>query len=191
MGYTRRKIRSINLSFLLVALVFAGWALLSAWSGWPRGFRGGSTAGFVLFSLAAAFFAVFPVLWARHPEKHPVNHELLRYGGLREMSERLDREMAEYVSAVGPFRFTASLLVYDSAHEFQMIPYDQIARAELGSDDGVAAVIVQTRSGRSYPWYRTWLQGRFDPDVVLRNIRAAAHLDDVQKDDVQKDDGQK
>jgi hypothetical protein len=179
MGYTRHKIRSVNLSFLLVAVVFAGWALFSAWYGWPRGFRAGRTAGFVLFSMAAAFFAIFPVLWARYPEKHPVNHELLRYGGLAQMAERLDREMAGHFSAVGPFRFTATLLVYDSGYEVQMVPYDQIAAAEMErpNSDDPAAIVIRTRNGRRYHWFSTWLQGRFDPDVVLRNIRAAARLD--------------
>ena len=113
------------------------------------------------------------------PGKHPVNHELLRYGDLAQVSERLDREMGGKVEALGPFRFTASFLVYDSGHEFQMVPYDQIASAEIdkpGSDEP-AAIVVQTRRGRRYQWYRTWMQGRFNPERVLEKIRAAAHLD--------------
>ena len=46
--------------------------------------------------------------------------------------------MSEHVEALGPFRFTATLLVYDSGHEFRMVPYDQIASAEIetaGADD--------------------------------------------------------
>jgi hypothetical protein len=179
MGYTKRKIRGINLSFLLAGFIFAGWAMVCAWYGWPRGFRGGSVAGFALFAAAGLFFAAFPLIWARFPEKHPVNHELLRYGGLSEISKRLDAEMAGPVDVLGPFRFTATLLVYDSGHEFQMVPYDQIVSAEidrLGSDDA-AAVVVQTRSGRRYQWYRTWMQGIFDPEKVLEKIRVSAHLD--------------
>lgn len=181
MGYTKRKIRGINFSFLLASLVFAGWALFCAWSGWPRGFRGGSTAGFVLFAVASLFFNVFPLLWARFPEKHPVNHELARYGKLSEISQRLDLEMANHFEAFGPFRLTASFLVYDSGHEFQMIPYDQIVSAEIdqASSDDPAPLVVSTRSGRRYQWYRTWMQGRFDPEQTLAKIRAAAHLDDT------------
>ena len=178
MGYTRRKIRGINFSFLLAALVFAGWAFVCAWYGWPRGFRAGSTAGFVLFSVAALFFTAFPVIWARFPEKHPVNHELMRYGNLPEVRERLDLEMAGEVEVLGPFRFTATILVYDSGHEFQMVPYDQIVSAEVGSGDDAPTLVVHTRAGRRYQWYRTWLQGIFDPEKALAKIRAAAHLDD-------------
>lgn len=180
MGYTKRKVRGINFSFLLAGLVFAGWALFCAWSGWPRGFRAGSAAGFALFALAALFFCAFPVIWARFPEKHPVNHELMRYGKLSEISKRLDLEMAGDVEAVGPFRFTATILVYDSGHEFQMVPYDQIVSAEIEqtTSDDPAAIVVHTRGGRVYQWYRTWLQGIFDPEKTLAKIRAAAHLDD-------------
>ena len=135
MGYTRRKIRGINFSFLLAGIVFAGWAFVCAWFGWPRGFRYGSTAGFALFAVASVFFTAFPLIWARYPEKHPVNHELARYGNLREVSQRLDREMADHFETLGPFRFTATMMVYDSGHEFQMIPYDQILSAEVATAD--------------------------------------------------------
>lgn len=180
MGYTKRKIRGINFSFLLAGFIFAGWALFCAWSGWPRGLRAGSTAGFCLFAVAALFFISFPVIWARFPEKHPVNHELMRYGNLREISTRLDVEMSEHAEDLGPFHFTKSFLIYDSGHEFQMIPYDQIASARLEQTNGddPAAIVVHTRSKRRYQWYRTWLQGTFDPEKVLDKIRASAHLDD-------------
>lgn len=177
MGYTRRKIRGINLSFLLAGFIFACWAMVCAWSGWPRGIRGGSTVGFVLFGVAAVFFSSFPLIWAKYPEKHPVNHELRRYGKSREVAARLDREIAEQVELVGPFRFTASILIYDSGLEFQMIPYDQIITAEIPPDD-VPAVRVRTRAGREYQWFRTWMQGVFDPAEVLAKIREAAHLND-------------
>jgi hypothetical protein len=180
MGYTKRKIRGINFSFLLASFVFACWALVCAWFGWPRGFRGSSIAGFALFALAALFFAAFPVIWARFPEKHPVNHELRRYGKLREVSARLDAEMAQPVEILGPFRFTRTFLVYDIGHEFQLIPYEQIVSAESdrpGSDDP-AAIVVRTRSGRRNQWFRTWMQGIFDPEKVAEKIRAAAHLDE-------------
>lgn len=179
MGYTRRKIRGINFSFFLASLIFAGWASVCAWFGWPRGFRGGSTAGFCLFAAASLFFMAFPIIWARYPDKHPVNHELARYGNRREVSERLDIEMSEQVETMGPFRFTATMLVYDSGHEFQMIPYTAIVKAEVdkGSSDEAPVIIVHTRDGRQYQWYRTWLQGIFDPEKTLERIRAAAHLD--------------
>ena len=180
MGYTKRKIRGINISFLLAAFIFACWALVCAWYGWPRGFRAGSTAGFSLFAAAALFFMAFPILWARFPEKHPVNHELRRYGDLAHISQRLDIEMSEQVEVVGPFRFTATMLVYDSGHEFQLIPYDQIVSAELDqpTSDDTPSLVVRTRSGRSYRWYRTWMQGVFDPEKTLEKIRGAARLDD-------------
>lgn len=178
MGYTHRKILGINFSFLLAGAVFAGWALICAWFGWPRGFRYGSVASFSLFSAAALFFTAFPVIWARFPDKHPVNHELSRYGKVQEISERLDIEMAEHCEVFGPFRFTATFLVYDSGHEFQLIPYDQIDSAEVARDD-VPTVIVHTRAGRRYQWFRTWMQGTFDPNQTLEKIRAAAHLDDT------------
>ena len=180
MGYTRRKIRGINFSFLLAGLVFAGWALVCAWFGWPHGFRHGSAAAFVLFSLAAIFFCAFPIIWARLPEKHPVNHELARYGDLEAISKRLDLDMAEHFASLGPFRFTATMLVYYSGLEFQMIPYDQIVSAEMehATGDDAAAIVVHTRSGRHYQWYRTWMQGIFDPEETLNKIRAAARLED-------------
>jgi hypothetical protein len=180
MGYTRRKIRSINFSFFLASLVFAGWALVCAWFGWPRGFRASSTAGFCLFAVAALFFMAFPMIWARFPEKHPVNHELARYGNLSEISKRLDAEMAEHVEVLGPFRFTASFLVYESGHEFQMVPLNQIVFAEIehATLDDPTAIVLLTRKRRRYQWYRTWLQGVFDPEKVLDKIRASAHLDD-------------
>jgi hypothetical protein len=180
MGYTHRKIRGINFSFLLAGMVFAGWALVCAWFGWPRGLHYGSAIGFTLFAVAALFFTAFPVIWASFPEKHPVNHELARYGDVEEISERLDIEMTEHVETVGPFRFTATFLVYDSGHEFQLVPYNQIASAEIDRpmSDDPAAIIVRTHSGRRYQWFRTWMQGRFDPEKTLAKIRAAAHLDD-------------
>jgi hypothetical protein len=179
MGYTKRKIRGINLSFFLAALVFAGWAFVCARFGWPRGFRHASAAGFILFALAALFFAAFPVIWARYPAKHPVNHELLRYGALSQVSAKLDQEMSGPVEALGPFRFTTSFLIYDSGQEFQIIPYDQIASAELEkiANDDPASLIVRTHRGRRYQWYRSWMQGKFDLQKVLEKVRAAAHLD--------------
>ncbi|HKH98401.1 MAG TPA: hypothetical protein VJ999_04775 [Candidatus Sulfotelmatobacter sp.] len=179
MGYTKRKIRGINFSFLLAGFVFSCWALVCAWYGWPRGFRGGSAAGFVLFALAALFFTAFPAIWARFPEKHPVNHELLRYGSLSRISERLDAEMSGRVEVLGPFRFTATMLIYDSGHEFQIVPYDQIASAEIerAVPDDPAAIVVRTRAGRRYQWYSAWLQGIFNPQQVLERIRAAADLE--------------
>lgn len=182
MGYTKRKIRGINFSFLLAAFVFACWALVCAGYGWPRGFRAGSTAGFGLFALAALFFTAFPAIWACLPEKHPINHELRRYGSLSQVSERLDQEMAGHVEVLGPFHFTTTMLVYDIGHEFQMVPYHQIASAEIeqASSDDPAAIVVHTRTGRRYQWYRTWLQGIFNPEEVVAKIRAATHLDDTQ-----------
>jgi hypothetical protein len=182
MGYTKRKIRGINFSFLLAGFIFACWALVCAWEGWPRGFRHSSAAGFTLFALAALFFISFPAIWTRYPSKHPVNHELMRYGKRQKISERLDSEMIEHFETIGPFRFTKTLLVYDSGLEFQMIPYDQIASAEIdqASSDEPAALVVRTRKGRQYQWYRTFMQGRFDPQETLEKIRTAAHLDDQQ-----------
>ena len=176
MGYTRRKIRGIDLSFLLAGFIFACWALVCAWTGWPRGLRHGSTAGFILFGLAAIFFCSFPLLWARFPEKHPVNHELRRYGKIREVSARLDREMSAHVETLGPFRFTATMLVYDSGLEFQMIPYNQIAAAEVSPSDDVPTIRVRTRGDRQYQWFPSWMQGSFNPEEVLRKIRTAAEL---------------
>lgn len=176
LGYTRRKIRGINLSFLLAGFIFAAWALVCAWTGWPRSLRHGSTAAFILFGLAAIFFCVFPLLWARRPEKHPVNHELRRYGTIREVSARLDREMSEQVETLGPFRFTTSLLVYNSGLEFQMVPYDQIVSAEIPQSNDVPAVLVWTRSGRQYEWFRSWMQGNFGPEEVVAKIREKAKL---------------
>jgi len=180
MGYTKRKIRGINFSFLLAGLIFAGWALVCAWYGWPRGFRHGSVVGFSVFALAAIFFTAFPAIWELYPAKHPVNHELARYGKFSEIAQRLDREMDGPVELAGPFRFTQTLLIYDSGHEFQMIPYDQIVAAELEQPDAgdPAALMVRTRRGRQYQWYPTFMQGKFDPQPTLEKIRAAAHLDD-------------
>lgn len=181
MGYTKRKIRGINLSFLLAGFVFACWALVCAWYGWPRGIRHGSAAGFTLFALAALFFTAFPAIWARFPEKHPVNHDLARYGDLAATSARLDREMAGNVERVGPFCFTATMLVYDSGHDFQMVPYGRIASADVVRDgEEATAVALRTRNGRRYQWYRSWTQGRFEPENVLAKIRLAARLDDPQ-----------
>lgn len=179
MGYTKRKIRGINSSFFLAGFIFAGWALFCAGYGWPRAFRGSTVAGSALFTLAALFFIAFPIIWARLPGKHPVNHELARYGKIAQISERLDREMLGPVEILGPFRFTASFLVYDSGHEFQLVPYDQIVSAEIdqAASDDPAAVVLRTRSGRRYQWYRTWLQGLFNPDQVVKKIREAAKLD--------------
>src|ERR1700722_11339881 len=176
MGYTHRKIRGINFSFLLAGMVFAGWALVCAWFGWPRGLRYGSTAGFALFAGAALFFLAFPLIWAWFPKKHPVNHELARYGKPSEISKCLDREMAEHSETFGPFRFTASFLVYDSGHEFQLIPYDQIVSTEIDrpTAEDHAAIAVHTRAGRRYQWFRTWMQGMFDPEIVLAKILSVA-----------------
>jgi hypothetical protein len=88
--------------------------------------------------------------------------------------------MAAHFESLGPFRFTATFLIYDSGHEFQMIPYDQIVSAEIeqASSDDPAAIVAATRTGRRYQWYRTWMQGRFDPERTLAKIRTAARLDD-------------
>jgi|SRR5579863_4805630 len=181
MGYTKHKIRGINFSFFLAGFVFAGWALVCAWYGWPRGFHAGSTAGFGLFAAAGLFFTAFPLIWARFPDKHPVNHELARYGDRATIAQRLDVEMTGPVEILGPFRFTATLLVYDIGHEFQIVPYDQVVSAEIETTGGEPpSIVVQTRGGRRYQWYRTWMQGLFDPDKTLAKIRAAAHLDEAQ-----------
>jgi hypothetical protein len=177
MGYTQRKIRRINRSFFMAAIVFAGWALFCAWTGLPKSFPHSGATGFVLFSLVAVFFMAFPVIWARFPEKHPVLHELHRYGKIRVVSERLDAEMASRVEILGPFRFAATLLIYDSAYEFQMVPYDQIASAETVSDEGTAGVVVHTHSGRRYQWYSTFMQGTFNAEKVVDKVRAAARFD--------------
>ncbi len=177
MGYTNRKVRGINFSFFFAALIFAGWSLYCLLSGRPRSFHGASTAGSILFGLAAVFFTAFPLIWGRYPAKHPVHHELARYGKLGEMSARLDSEMSQTVQVLGPFRFTATLLVYDSGLEFQLVPYDQIVCAEQASDEGTPGVVVHTRGGRRYQWYRGWFQGNFNPERVLEKIRAATCLD--------------
>lgn len=184
MGYTKRKIRGINFSFLLAGLIFAGWALVCAWFGFPRSLRHGSAAAFALFLLAAIFFAAFPVIWARCPSKHPVNHDLSRYGNLTEVSAQLDREMEGRVETLGPFHFTETMLIYDIGHEFQMIPYNQIASAEIDqpTSDDPAAVVVRTRTGKRYQWFRTWMQGRFNPQEVVEKIRANAHLEKTAKE---------
>jgi len=181
MGYTKRKIRGINFSFLLAGLVFACWALVCAWYGWPRGFRGGSAAGFSVLAFASVFFTAFPAIWARYPRKHPVIHELLRYGKFSEISRRLDCEMQDNdVEVIGPFRFTKSMLVYDVSFDLQLVPYDQIVAAEIeqSSNDEPVAIVVHTRNGRQFQWYRTFMQGRFDPEETLKKIRAAVHLDE-------------
>jgi hypothetical protein len=183
MGYTRRKIRGINFSFLMASFVFACGATYCAWYGWPRGFRGGSAAGFGLFALGALLFMTFPTVWMFFPQTHPVRRELSHYGDFEQISERLDIEMAEQVEVVGPFRFTATTLVYDIFHEFQMVPYDQIVDAKLEWSPGVdgpdtPTIAVYTCDGRRYQWYRTWMQGIFNPETTLEKIRAAAHLDD-------------
>jgi len=69
-----------------------------------------------------------------------------------------------------------------SGQEFQVIPYDQIASAEIEklADDDPATIVVRTRRGRRYQWYRTWMQGIFDPEKVLEKIRAAARLETPQ-----------
>jgi hypothetical protein len=177
MGYTRRKIRAINLSFFLAAAIFTGWALFCARTGLPHSFPHGGAAGFALFGTAALFFASFPLIWARFPGKHPVNHELMRYGSLSEISSALDKEMSGSVDALGPFRFTANFLIYNPSYEFQMIPFDQIASVDVSSEDGAAGIAVRTRKGRSYLWFSTWMQGRFDPEEVVERIRACAELE--------------
>ena len=107
-----------------------------------------------------------------------MNHELRRYGNLAQISQTLDREMAGRIEKIGPFRLTETILVYDSGHEFQMVPYDQIVSAEIErpAPEDSAALVVQTRRGRRYQWYSTWLQGTFDPEKVAEKIREAAHL---------------
>jgi len=188
MGYTRRKIRGINLSFLLASFAFACGANYCAWYGWPRGFRGGSAAGFGLGAGAALLFITFPVVWIFFPKTHPVRRELAHYGEFSQVSERLDIEMAQQVEVVGPFRFTPTTLVYDIFHEFQMVPYDQIVAAKLEWSPGVdgpdtPTIAVYTCDGRRYQWYRTWMQGIFNPQTTLEKIRAAAHLEDKSAPD--------
>jgi hypothetical protein len=180
MGYTKRKIRGINFSFLLAGFIFAAWALVCAWFEWPRSFRHGGAAGFTLFALAAIFFTAFPAIWSRCPAKHPVNHELSRYGRIADLAERLDGEMTGPFETLGPFRLTRGMLIYDSGLEFQLVPYDQIASAatEQTADDDPVALVVRTRKGRQYQWFSTFLEGRFDPAEALGKIRRAAHLDD-------------
>lgn len=178
MGYTARKIRSINRSFFLAGFVFAAWALVCAWQGWPHSLRHGSAAAFALFLCAALFFCAFPIVWARYPEKHPVNHALRRYGNFRQLAQRLDAEMAEQpVEIEGPFRFTLTMLVYDSGHEFQMVPYSEIKSAATAAEDDAPSLIVQTKHGRRYQWYPSWMQGKFDPKVALQKLRKATHLE--------------
>jgi hypothetical protein len=183
MSYTKRKIRAIDASFLLAGLVFAAWGLTCAWFGWPRGIRHGSVVAFSLFALASLFFLAFPAIWAWFPRKHPVNHQLLRYGNLAEVAARLDREMAGDVAASGPFRLAATLLVYDSGLDFRMVPYERIASVEVEKPEGEPAtsLIVHTLKGRRYQWYPGWMQGTFDPEEVAEKIRRTAKLQESAK----------
>src|ERR1700680_4294722 len=149
MGYTKRKIRGISLSFLLAAFVFSCGATYCASYGWPRGFRAGSSAGFGLGAVAALLFTAFPFVWMLFPEKHPVRRERSRYGDLAQVLERLDVEMAGHAEILGPFRFTATMLVYDIGYEFQMVPYDQIVRSEIewsttGEPPAIPTIVVYT-----------------------------------------------
>jgi hypothetical protein len=181
MGYTKRKISSIN--FIIPAgcvqlrRLGALLCLVRVAARLPRR----QHCRLRNLRRSSALLLAFPILWARFPDKHPVNHELARYGDVREISERLDIEMSRQVEVLGPFRFTATFLVYDSGHEFQIVPYDQIVAAHVdkGSSDDAPAVVVRTRKGRQYQWYRAWLQGIFDPQKTLEKIRAAAQRDEA------------
>lgn len=121
--------------------------------------------------------------------KHPVNHELHRYGKVREVAARLDREMGELVETIGPFRFTATMLVYDSGLEFQMIPYDKIAAAEIPDSNDIPSLRIRTRNGRQYEWFRSWMQGSFNPDEVVAKIRSKANIPDSTTEQPTTDDG--
>ena len=89
--------------------------------------------------------------------------------------------MADHFEALGPFRFTATMLIYDSGHEFKMIPYDQIISAELErpATDDPAAILVRTRKAPPLPVVPHLDAGNFDPTNVLARIHSAAHLDDT------------
>lgn len=178
--YVKRKITGITTSAFLCAAVFVFGALYIFWEHSAGRHRDAWQATLVLCGLAAVVVAFFPVSWMIWPQRHPVRKSLARWGDADVFAERLNAEIAAPHEACGPFHFTATLLIYDPGYTLEVVPFDQIVSAQHvldSSGEGTTHVIeVVTSIGHEYQWYRTWIQGRFDPRQVLAKICGAARL---------------
>lgn len=134
----------------------------------------------LIFLVGLTFLsAAFPLSWVFFPQKRPVYRALAAHGDARSTADRLDAEMAQAHEVEGPFHFTATMLVYSPGYTLDVVPYDTISfthkKTSVGETGG-AVIVVQTKHGRTYEWHRKWVQGIFEPDKVLLNIRERANL---------------
>lgn len=178
MEFTRSKTRGIYVSRLLVALVFGVGTIYVLVRRVPHE----DLYWFQLSSLAALTILTlsFPVRWMLFPHRHPVQ-ALAVHGDAAALAGQLNAEMRHGPEVQGPFYFTSSFLTYSPGYTLDVVPYESILSAlkemsDSGEGPATPVVVVHTKQGRTYKWYRTWMQGMFNADQVLLSIRRRANL---------------
>jgi hypothetical protein len=179
MEFTSSKTRALYTSHLLAALVSAAATIYLLLKHVPHGtlywIQLGGIVALTILVLS------FPACWMLFPHRHPVHRALAVHGDATALASQLNTEMGRGSEVQGPFHFTSSFLTYSPGYTLDVVPYESILSAlkEMSdSAEGPATplVVVHTKQGRTYKWYRTWIQGIFDADRVLLSLRRHANL---------------
>lgn len=174
MEFTTQKKHTITASYLLAACVFGGGTIYLLLKHAPHGklywFQLSGLLGMTTLLLGVVTY------WMVFPQRHPVDRALAVHGDVAALAERLNAEMVFISEVQGPFSFSSSFMTYSPGYEFDFVPYDSISSALKEVDDSTPVIVVQTKQGKTYKWYRTLMQGMFDPDQVLLSVRRRAGL---------------
>jgi len=179
MEFTNLKTRGIYTSRLLVALVFGVGTIYLLLKHVPHGtpywIQLSGLVGLTVLALS------IPVCWMLFPHRHPVHRALAVHGDVTALASQLNAEMRRGAEVQRPFYFTSSFLTYSPGYTLDVVPYESILSAlkemdTVGEGPATPVVVVHTKQGRTYKWYRTWIQGMFDADRVLLSIRRQANL---------------
>lgn len=179
MEFTAQKKHTVTASYLLAACVFGGGTIYLLLKHAPHGklywFQLSGLLGMTILLLGVVTY------WMVFPHRHPVDRALAVHGDAAALAERLNAEMVCVPEVQGPFSFGSSFLTYSPGYEFDFVPYDSISSAmkelaDSGEGGTTPVIVVQTNQGKTYKWYRTLMQGMFDPDQVLLSIRRRAGL---------------
>ena len=174
MEFTKQKKNTITVGYVLAACVSGGATIYLLLKHAPHGtlywFQLSALLGMTILLLGGVGY------WIAYPHTHPVDRALAVHGDGAALAERLNAEMALTDEVQGPFSFSSSFLTYSPGYEFDVVPYDSILSALKEIQDSTPMIVVHTRQGKTYTWYRTLMQGIFDPDQVLLSVRRRAGL---------------
>jgi hypothetical protein len=179
MEFISSKRRAISASLLLAALVPAVATIYLLLKHVPHGtlywIQLSGIVGLTILALS------FPACWVLFPHRHPVHRALAVHGDATALASQLNAEMRRGPEVQRPFCFTSSFLTYSPGYTLDVVPYESILSAlkemsDSGEGPAVPVVVVHTKQGRTYKWYRTWMQGMFDADQVLLSLRRRANL---------------